>query len=73
MGKLVGLIASLFGYLLNFIYGLVNNYGLAIILFTIAVQIILLPLSIKQQKTLIKNNKIQEKLKDLKEIGRAHV
>jgi len=59
MGKLVGLIASLFGYLLNFIYGLVNNYGLAIILFTIAVQIILLPLSIKQQKTLIKNNKIQ--------------
>ena len=67
MGKLVGLIASLFGYLLNFIYGLVNNYGLAIILFTIAVQIILLPLSIKQQKTLIKNNKIQEKLKDLKE------
>lgn len=67
MGKLVGLIASLFGYLLNFIYGLVNNYGLAIILFTIAVQIILLPLSIKQQKTLIKNNKIQEKLKDLRE------
>lgn len=67
MGKLVGLIASLFGYLLNFIYDLVNNYGLAIILFTIAVQIILLPLSIKQQKTLIKNNKMQEKLKDLRE------
>ena len=67
MGNLIGLIASLFGYLLNFIYGLVNNYGLAIILFTIAVQIILLPLSIKQQKTLIKNNKIQEKLKDLRE------
>lgn len=67
MGNLIGLIASLFGYLLNFIYGLVNNYGLAIILFTVAVQIILLPLSIKQQKTLIKNNKIQEKLKDLRE------
>lgn len=67
MGKIIALIASGFGYLLNFIYGLVNNYGLAIILFTIVVQIILLPLSIKQQKTLIKNNKIQAKLKELRD------
>lgn len=67
MGKIIALIASGFGYLLNFIYGLVNNYGLAIILFTMVVQIILLPLSIKQQKTLIKNNKIQAKLKELRD------
>lgn len=65
MGAIFGSIAGVFGYLLKFIYGLVNNYGLAIILFTIAVQIILLPFSIKQQKTLIKNSKIQAKLKDL--------
>lgn len=67
MGSIISFIARLFGYLLNFIYGFTNNYGLAIILFTIAVQIILLPFSIKQQKTLIKNNKIQEKLKELRE------
>lgn len=67
MGKIIALIAGGFGYLLNFIYGLVNNYGLAIILFTIVVQIIILPLSIKQQKTLIKNNKIQAKLKELRD------
>ncbi len=67
MGALIGQIASILGYLLNFIYHLVNNYGLAIILFTIVIQIILLPFSIKQQKTLIKNNKIQEKLKELRE------
>lgn len=67
MGSIISFIAKLFGYLLNFVYGFTNNYGLAIILFTIAVQIILLPFSIKQQKTLIKNNKIQEKLKDLRE------
>ena len=65
MGAIFGSIAGVFGYLLNFIYDLVNNYGLAIILFTIAVQIILLPFSIKQQKTLIKNSEIQAKLKDL--------
>lgn len=67
MGKIISFLAGIFGYLLNFIYGYVNNYGLAIILFTIAVQIILLPFSIRQQKTLIKNNKIQAKVKELQD------
>ena len=67
MGKVIAFLAGIFGYLLNLIYGVVNNYGLAIILFTIAVQIILLPFSIKQQKTMIKNNKIQAKVKELQE------
>ena len=67
MGALLGKIANLFGYLLNFIYVHVNNYGLAIILFTIAVQIILLPFFIKQQKTLIKNSRIQKKLAVLRD------
>lgn len=67
MGKLIGFLAGIFGYLLNFIYDAVGNYGLAIILFTIAVQIILLPFTIKQQKTMIKNNKIQSKVKELQE------
>lgn len=67
MGAVIAFLAGIFGYLLNIIYGVVNNYGLAIILFTIAVQIILLPFSIKQQKTMIKNNKIQAKVKELQE------
>ena len=67
MGALISGLASIFGYLLNFIYNIVKNYGLAIIIFNVVVQIILLPFSIKQQKTLIKNNKIQEKLKELRD------
>ena len=55
MGNIIGFLAGIFGYLLNFIYSYVNNYGLAIILFTVAVQIILLPFTIRQQKTMIKN------------------
>lgn len=55
--------ASLFGYLLSFLYNIINNYGIAIILFTIIIKIILLPLSIKQQKTMKKSTKIQEKMK----------
>ena len=42
-------IANVLGYLLNFIYNIVNNYGLAIILFTLLIKIVLLPISIKLQ------------------------
>ena len=57
--------ANIFGYVLNFIYELVNNYGLAIILFTLLIKVLMLPLSIKQQKTMIKSQKLQEKIKIL--------
>ena len=60
-------ISSLFGYVLNFIYNLVHNYGLAIILFSILLKLILLPLSIKQQKTMKKTAKIQEKVKEIQD------
>lgn len=56
-------LASLFGYLLLFLYNIVNNYGIAIILFTIMIKILLLPLSIKQQKTMRTSAKLQEKMK----------
>ena len=55
--------ANIFGYVLNFIYEFVNNYGLAMIIFTIVIKLVMLPLSIKQQKTLKKNMKLQEKMK----------
>lgn len=55
--------ANIFGYLLKFLYDLVNNYGLAIILFTVIIKLLLLPLSIKQQKTMKKSAKLQEKVK----------
>lgn len=55
--------ANIFGYLLELLYNLVNNYGLAIILFTIIIKLLLLPLSIKQQRTTQKSAKIQEKMK----------
>lgn len=57
--------ANIFGYLLKLLYNLVNNYGIAIILFTVITKLILLPMSIKQQKTMKKSNKMQEKLKTI--------
>ena len=55
--------ANIFGYLLQFLYTLVNNYGLAIILYTLIIKLLLLPLSIKQQKTMKKSSELQEKVK----------
>ncbi len=55
--------ANIFGYLLSFMYGIINNYGLAIILFTIVIKILFIPFSVKQQRTMKKSTKIQEKMK----------
>ena len=52
-------LANIFGYILNVIYNVVNNYGAAIIIFTIILKLAMLPISIKQQKTLKKSAKLQ--------------
>ena len=48
--------ANTFGYVLNLLYNLLNNYGL---------EIILLPISIKQQRTMKKSAKLQEQMKSI--------
>lgn len=60
-------LANIFGYVLNFIYNLVQNYGLAIIIFTVLLKVCMLPISIKQQKTIKKSAKLQVKVKEIQE------
>ena len=62
---MISFFANIFGYVLNFIYNIVSNYGLAIILFSILIKILMLPISIKQQKTMKKSQKIQSKMKEI--------
>ena len=57
--------ANIFGYLLQLVYHLVYNYGLAIISFTVVIKILLLPLSIKQQRSMKKSAELNEKMKVL--------
>lgn len=62
----MSVLSDIFGYLLNWLYMAVNeNYGIAIILFSIILRIILLPLTYKQQVSLKKNAKIQEEMKKI--------
>lgn len=39
-----------FGYVLEFFYGFLNNYGLALILFSFVVKLILLPFSARARR-----------------------
>ena len=64
---MISFFSNIFGYALNIIYSLIKNYGIAIILFSILLKLLLLPLSIKQQKTDKKTEKIQKELKVIQE------
>ena len=55
-GSILGPIADIFGYVMNFLFLMTSklgilNIGLCIILFTIVTRLLLFPLTIKQQKT----------------------
>ena len=62
---MIAFFAKIFGFVLNFIYELIGNYGIAIIVFSILVKLAMLPISIKQQKTMKKSVKIQAKMKEI--------
>ena len=56
---------SILGYLLWFLYTIFRNYGVAIILFTIVLKIVLFPTSLKQQRSMASQSKLTEKQKEL--------
>ena len=62
---MISFFANIFGYFLNFLYTYLGNFGLAIIIFSIIIKLVLLPMTIKQQKTMKKTAKIQEQLKEI--------
>jgi len=53
------------GYILGFIYDFVQNYGWSLLLFTLLVKLILIPLSLKQQRSTTKMQLVQPKLVEL--------
>ena len=53
--------------ILEFFYGLTNSFGLAIVLLTVAVRIVLYPLNQKQMTSMQQMQKIQPRLKVLQE------
>lgn len=56
-----------FGYLIGFFYNLTDNYILSLLFMTITVKLVLLPSSIKQQKGMAKSQRLQPKIRRIKE------
>ena len=58
---------SIFGFLFRFLFDFVSNYGIALLIFTLFFRVILLPTTIKQQKSSAKMVRLQPKLKRIRE------
>ena len=56
-----------FGYLMDFLYQLTNNYGMSLILFAILVQVVMLPITAKSKKSMMKMSRIQPRINAIKE------
>ncbi len=64
LGVFQGLLNAI-GWVLAQIYDLVGNYGLSIIVLTIVIKVVLLPLGVKQIKSMQAMQSIQPKVKEL--------
>ncbi len=58
-------ISGLFGALLYWIYGLVGDYGIALVIFTVLFKLALFPLSMKQIKSTTRMQELQPEMKAL--------
>ncbi len=53
------------GWIMFLCYHLVNNYGLALILFTILTKLVLVPFAVKQQKSMVKMAAFRPKMEEI--------
>ncbi len=67
MTQFFNIFGSLFGYVLWAAYSFVNNFGIAIIIFTLVFKVVLFPSSVKQQKSMAANSKLQARQRALQE------
>ena len=54
-----------FAWLLRAFYTLTGSYGLALVLFTLVVKIVLLPFQLKSKKSMVKMGRFQPKIKEI--------
>ncbi len=65
MMSIFNFFGSILGYLLWFLYTIFKNYGIAIILFTIILKILMFPMNLKQQRSMASQSKMAEKQREL--------
>ena len=54
-----------FGYVLDILYQLTTNYGVALILFAIIVRLVLIPVNAKSKKSMMKMSRLQPRMQEI--------
>ena len=54
-----------FGYILDYMYRFTNSYGMSLILFALLVQLVMLPITSKSKKSMMKMSRIQPRVQAL--------
>ena len=54
-----------FGYLLEFLYRLTGNYGVALIVFSVLVQLVLLPVTAKSKRSMMKMSRLTPRMQEI--------
>ncbi len=65
--QLSDIITVPFGYLISWLYQLTNNYGVALLIFTVIVKMILFPITAKSKKSSMKMSRLSPRVKVLQE------
>ena len=65
--KISDIINIPFGYVMDFLYQFTNNYGLTLILFAVIVKVVLLPLTAKGKRSMMKMSRMTPELQKLQE------
>ncbi len=65
MQTIIGIIAKPMGWLLYFLYGFIQNYGITLIIFTLIVKFCLYPLYASQIKGTMRMSEMQPKMQEL--------
>lgn len=63
--KLADIIQIPFGYLMDWLYTMTSDYGVALILFSILVQIVLMPITAKSKRSMMKMSRLTPQLQDI--------
>ncbi len=53
------------GWILQLLYSFIQNYGLALIVFTVLIKLLILPLNVKSQKAMLKQQKLQPLMQEI--------
>ena len=61
----MNVIADFIGQIVQGFYGLTGDYGIAIVMITLSIKLLLLPLNIKQKKQLERQKEVSQKVTEI--------